>query len=232
MLRRKGIDNAVIVLELIHSISRKKGKMGYMAIKIDLEKAYDKLEWSFIRNMLLRINLPEDLIDLIISCVSSVSTSILLNGAPLEPILLSRGIRQGDPLSLYLFILYIDFLSQLIEEKCSNKLWNQVKASQSGPVFSHLMFDDDLVLFARANHLNCSTIREVLDDFCDILGQTISETKSRVYFSPNMDGDTRESLSGILGFASTPGLGRYLGIPIKQPGSSTQDLNFILDRVK
>ena len=100
-----------------------------MAIKIDLEKAYDKLEWSFIRNMLLRINLPEDLIDLIMSCVSSVSTSILLNGAPLEPILLSRGIRQGYPLSLYLFILCIDFLSQLIEEKCSNKLWNQVKAS-------------------------------------------------------------------------------------------------------
>ena len=129
MLRWKGIDNAVIVSELIHSISRKKGKVGYMAIKIDLEKASDKLEWSFIRNMLLRINLLEDLIDLIISCVSSVSTSILLNGAPLEPILLSRGIRQGDPLSLYLFILCIDFLSQLIEEKCSNKLWNQVKAS-------------------------------------------------------------------------------------------------------
>ena len=94
------------------------------------------------------------------------------------------------------------------------------------------MFTDELVLFARANHLNCSTSREVLDDFCDISGQTIGETKSIMYFSLNVDGDTRESLSGILGFASTPGLGRYLGIPIKQPGSSTQDFNFILHRVK
>ena len=55
---RKGIDNAIIVQELIHSISRKKGAMGYMAIKLDLEKAYDKLEWSFIRERLLEINLP------------------------------------------------------------------------------------------------------------------------------------------------------------------------------
>ena len=87
---------------LIHSISKKKGKVGYMAIKIDLEKAYDKLEWAFIRNMLVRINLSGNLIDLIMSCASSVSTSILLNGAPLEPILSSRGIRQGDPLPLTL----------------------------------------------------------------------------------------------------------------------------------
>jgi len=74
---QKGIDNAIIMQELIHFITRKKGKVGYMAIKIDLEKAYDKLEWSFIRDMLWRINLLRDLIDLIMSYVSSVSTSIL-----------------------------------------------------------------------------------------------------------------------------------------------------------
>ena len=54
----KGIDNAIIVQELIHSISRKKGAVGYMAIKLDLEKAYDKLEWSFIRERLMEVNLP------------------------------------------------------------------------------------------------------------------------------------------------------------------------------
>ena len=60
----------------------------------------------------------------------------------------------------------------------------------------------------------------------------VSETKSRVYFSPNMDRDTRESLSDILNFQSTPTLGKYLGIPIKSLGSRSQDFNFILDRVK
>ena len=165
LLGQKGIENAIIMKELIHSISKKKGKVGYMAIKIDLEKAYDKLEWSFIRDMLLRINLPVDLIDLITSCVSLVSPSIMFNGVPLEPIFPLRGVRQGHPLSPYLLILYINFIGQLIEEKCNNKQWNLVKALQSGPAFSHLMFVDNLVLFARADHFNCSTIRDFLDEF-------------------------------------------------------------------
>jgi len=62
--------------------------------------------------------------------------------------------------------------------------------------------------------------------------QIVSEAKSKVYFSPNMDGDTRESFCDILGFASTSFLSKYLGTPIKQPGTSSQDYNFILDRVK
>ena len=94
-----------------------------MAIKIDLEKTYDKLEWSFIRNMLIRENLPADLIDIIMSCISTISTSILFNGEAFDPIYPSRGIRQGDPLSPYLFILCMEFLGQLIEEKCNAKLW-------------------------------------------------------------------------------------------------------------
>ena len=152
---RKGMDNVIIAQEIIHSLSRKKGNTGYMAIKIDLEKAYDKLEWSFVREMLVRANLPSDLRDIIMSCVSTVSTSILFNGEALEPIYPSRGIRQGDPLSPYLFILCMDFLGQLIEEKCNAKLWQLVKASQSGPTFSHLFFVDDLLLFAKADYINC-----------------------------------------------------------------------------
>ena len=128
VLRRKGIDNAIIVQEVIHTISKKKGRMGYMALKIDLEKAYDKLQWSFIRDMLIRANLPADLIDVIMSCISTVSTSILFNGEAMDPLYPSRGIRQGDPLSPYLFILCMEFLGQLNEEKCNAKLWQPVKA--------------------------------------------------------------------------------------------------------
>ena len=203
-----------------------------MVLKIDLEKAYDKLEWSFIREILIRVNLLEDLIDIIMRCISIVPTSILFNGKALDPIFPSRGIRQGDPLSPYLFILCMDFLGQLIAEKCNAKLWNPMKASQSGPTFSHLLFVNDLVFFAKADYVNCLAIREALDHFCRVSGQTASDAKSRVYFSPNVDRDTKESLSDILGFTTTPFLGKYLGIPLKQPGSSSRDYNYILDRVK
>lgn len=78
------------------------------------------------------------------SCVLTVSISIMVNGEALDPIYPSKGIRQKDPLSPYLFILYMDFFGQLIKEKCSMKLWQTVKASQSGPAFTHLLFADDL----------------------------------------------------------------------------------------
>ena len=200
---RRGVDNAIVVQEIIHTMGRMKGKGGYMALKIDLEKAYDKLEWGFIKGMLIRYNFLDNLIEIIMSCISSVSTSLLCNGGSLEPFKPSRGIRQGDPLSPYIFILCMEFLSQLIQEKCEAKVWCPVKASRSGPSFSHLFFADDLVLFTKANVDNCSAIREVLDTFCKCSGQTVSDSKSRVYFSPNIDHDDREAFSDILGFSST-----------------------------
>ena len=77
---RKSVDNAIIVQEIIHSLSKKRGKVGYMALKIDLEKAYDKFEGSFIRDMMIRANFPEDLVDITMSCVSTVSTEICSMG--------------------------------------------------------------------------------------------------------------------------------------------------------
>ena len=137
-----------------------------MAIKVDLEKAHDKIKWSFIREVLINANFPQNVISLIMSCVSSVSTSILFNGGNMEPILPSRGIRQGDPLSPYLFILCMEALGYFIEEKCKSKSWIPVKSSNNGVAVSHLFFADVLVLFAKEDHVNCSTIRDVLDDFC------------------------------------------------------------------
>ncbi|XP_050264268.1 uncharacterized protein LOC126708522 [Quercus robur] len=77
---RRSVDNAIVVQELIYTISNKKGRGGYMVIKVDLEKAYDKIEWSFITEVMINANFPHNLVNLIISCVSSVSTSVLFNG--------------------------------------------------------------------------------------------------------------------------------------------------------
>ena len=229
---RKGVDNAIIVQEIIHTIGKTRGKARYMALKINLEKAYDKLEWSFVRCMMQRFNFPDILIEIIMSCITTVTTSILFNRGSLEPFEPTRVIRQGDPLSPYIFIMCMDFLSQLIQEKCEAGLWKLVKASRSGPSFSHIFFADDLVLFAKATPENCKVVKEVLDMFCKALGQTISGAKSRVFFSSNIDQDSKEELSSTLRFQSTDCLGKYLGFPIKHRGRPNQDFNFVLDKVK
>ena len=110
-------------------MSKKKGRTGYMAIKLDLEKAYDHLEQSFISDTLKLFRFPSQLVSLIMSCVSTTSISILFNGGTLDAFQPLRGIRQDDPLSPYLFILCMEVLWALVEDKCREKLWNPIKAS-------------------------------------------------------------------------------------------------------
>ena len=87
-----------------------------MVIKIDLEKAYDRLEGSLIQDVLQAANFPSNMVQLIMSCVSSSTASILVNGGALDSFLSSRGIRQGDPLSPYLFLLCVNVLSLSLQK--------------------------------------------------------------------------------------------------------------------
>ena len=92
-----------------------------MIIKIDLEKAYDHLEWSFVRILLNNIRFCQETIKLIMSYISSTSTSTLFNGSKMEDFKPSRGIRQGDHISPYRFILCMEFLGALINRKCTDR---------------------------------------------------------------------------------------------------------------
>lgn len=176
--------------------------------------------------MLINFNFPDDLIDIIMSCVTLVSTSLLFNGGYLESFKPSRGIRQGDSLSLYLSILCMEFLGYLIEKKCAAKFWIPIKVSRSDPALYHLFFADDLVFFAKADLENCAAINFVLQDFCARSGKKVSEAKSRVFFSPDVDPNQRKALTDILGFNSTTNLSKYLGFPLKHPGGQRHDFNF------
>jgi hypothetical protein len=90
---RRGLDNVVIAQELIYTLGRKKRNEGFMVIKIDLEKTYDRHEWSFIRQVLIYFGFLANMVTLILSCISSTSTSLLVNGGKLDPFLPSRGLR-------------------------------------------------------------------------------------------------------------------------------------------
>jgi hypothetical protein len=114
---RKASDNIIIVQDIIHSMNTSKSKVGNMAIKIDHEKAFDRQEWSFIRQTLYFFNFPPDWITLIMSCITSTSLAVLVNGERLDTFTPSRGIRQGDPLSSYIFILCMEHLAWLIHSE-------------------------------------------------------------------------------------------------------------------
>ena len=90
-----------------------------IAIKVDLEKAYDRLRWDFIRDILTLTGIPSSTVDLIMKCIETTSSSVLCNGSPFEKFLPTRGIRQGDPLSPYIFMLCMKRLSQLIYKEVS-----------------------------------------------------------------------------------------------------------------
>lgn len=105
---RQITDNIVIFQEVLHSMRTKQGKTSFMAIKIDLEKAYDRLRWSFIQDTLVELKLPDSLNKVIMECITTPSLQILWNGEPTETFLPSRGIRQGDSLSPYIFVLCIE----------------------------------------------------------------------------------------------------------------------------
>ena len=177
---------------------RKKGRIGQLILKVDLEKAYDMLEWCFIHEVLLFFLFPKSLVDLILDCVSSFSISIIFNGGKMEVFKPSRGIRQDNSLSPYLFILCLEYLSLKIFGACHEKRWKPIKASRSGPAFSHLFFANDLLLCYVASHECCNTIIEVLEEFCSISGQKINLSKSKAYFSLNVDPILRGSFVGSL----------------------------------
>jgi hypothetical protein len=98
-------------------------KTGFMGFKLDLSKAYDQVEWSFLEATMLKMGFDVKWVQLVMTCVTSMQYSVLVNGTPGKPFIPSWGIRQGDPISPYLFLLCVEVLSSLLlqAEKKNNK---------------------------------------------------------------------------------------------------------------
>ncbi|GLT31655.1 hypothetical protein SLA2020_063760 [Shorea laevis] len=183
-------------------------------MKIDLEKAYDRIEWSFLECVLRDVGIPESWISLIMFCVSTSSFSLLWNGEKTEPFTPRRGLRQGDPLSPYLFVLCLDKLSQMIENATRTKQWNPFRITRKGPSLCHLFFADDLVFFGKATINNMRTLMDCLQSFCNISGQKVNASKSKIFFSPNTNRGLIDEITQFSRIEATDDLGRYLGVPL------------------
>ncbi|XP_052290822.1 uncharacterized protein LOC127900258 [Citrus sinensis] len=174
-------ENIVIAQEVIHSMRKKTGAKGFMVIKVDLEKAYDRLSWEFINDTLCEARLPLDLIQVIMACITLVQMRVLWNGEVTNEFLPSRGIRQGDPLSLYLFILCIERLSHGIHNAVTAGKWKPIRLAHNGIPLSHLFFADDLLLGAAmakiSGLLGFSVTQDLGKDLGKYLGVPFHHTR-------------------------------------------------------
>jgi ribulose 1,5-bisphosphate carboxylase large subunit-like protein len=131
-------ENIIVAQEVVHSMHKVRGKKGYFAIKVDLAKAYDMLRWDFIHNILKEVGLPMGMVDIIMQGVTSVKTNVNWHGARSAYFQPHRGIRQGDPMSPYIFVICMDKLSHLISNAVNQGKWKGIRAGRTGPSVSHV----------------------------------------------------------------------------------------------
>ncbi|KAM2126643.1 hypothetical protein ACFX1R_006638 [Malus domestica] len=197
-----------------------------------MNKAYDKVEWDFLEEVMIRMGFHSRLIFLIMSCVRSVSFSISLNGRVGDSFKPSRGIRQGDPLSPYLFLFVTEALSTRISAVCSENVIQSVSLSSGGPIISHLLFADDSLFFLKATPQTCSAFIHILHSYCEASGQQINYDKSTMFFSANTPHPIREEIGTILNMSESSDPGKYLGLPTVWGRSKTEALAYVKSRIQ
>ena len=149
-------DNVLLAYETLHAMhGRKKGKKGALALKLDVSKAYDRVEWNFLRGIMVKLGFLEEWIDRVMSCVTTPSFSVRINGKAYGNIIPSRGLRQGDPLSPYLFLLCAEGFTSLLSKAEAEGRLHGVQICRRAPSISNLLFADDSLIFCQEIKKKC-----------------------------------------------------------------------------
>lgn len=151
---------------------KKKGKIGVMAMKLDLNKAYDRVEWGFLEKIMGKMGFCSQWITLVMKCVRTVSYAILVNGAPTNSFMPERGLRQGDPLSPFLFLFCAEAFSAILRKAEMQRRIHGVQVARNAPTVSHLSFADDTILFTRATNEEADKVKQLIHQYDIGIGAT------------------------------------------------------------
>lgn len=159
-------------------------------------------------------------------CVSSVTYTVIINEDSHGFIKPERGIRQGDPLSPFIFILCAEALVNILNKSAILNRLNGVRASASVPQVHHLLFADDSLLLCQANRAECLELKTCLAKYGEASWQVINFQKSSIIFGSKVDGRAKEEVKAVLNIFQEGGEGSYLGLPECFKGSKKNLLNF------
>ncbi|KAF7838798.1 ribonuclease H [Senna tora] len=205
-------DNLILAKEILHYINGcRKTKKSWAALKVDLHKAYDKISWQFLEDVLRHMKFPPLWCKLIVECVTTPSLRIKINGDYTDWFHPSSGLRQGDPLSPYLFVLCTNILSSYLIKAQNLKLIQGPKIHRQACPLNHLLYADDLLLFFNSTSLSCTRVDRLLHYFGEASGLFMNKHKSEIKVSPNTQDHLKNQIQSILHCPIVDILGKYLG---------------------
>ncbi|PNX67320.1 cysteine-rich receptor-like protein kinase, partial [Trifolium pratense] len=174
---RQILDGILIANEVVDEA--RKSKKELMLFKVDFEKAYDSVDSGYLDKVMERMSFPTLWRKWIRECVSTVTASVLVNGSPTDEFPFERGLRQGDPLSPFLFLLAAEGLNVLMESMVARNLFEGFKIGENNSVsVSHLQFADDTLLIGGKSWGNVRALRAVLVLFETMSGLKVNFNKS------------------------------------------------------
>ncbi|XP_028553343.1 uncharacterized protein LOC114580329 [Dendrobium catenatum] len=194
-----------------------------MALKLDMEQAYDNMGWPALKQILCWYGFPSIYSSLILECVVNVRFSIIINGKYSKWMKACSGFRQGCPVSPYLYIMCSQLLSNSLRKKEGDI---GIQISPRGPRISHLMYADDVLIFSQASKWLAKNLKKIVEEFCKWTGQSVNINKSQIIFGKNVNRQVKNKLTKVFGFKVVKEL-HYFGIKIsltKLKAADFQDL--------
>ncbi|KAL8124645.1 hypothetical protein AgCh_012338 [Apium graveolens] len=225
-------DNFLVAFEVIHHMrNKKRGQDGEIALKLDVSKAYDRVDWSYLHQRMVAMGFCEGWIKWMMRCVTTVGYEFCFNGMTVGPIVPGRGLRQGDPLSPYLFLFCVEGLSIALDNTAARGEIHGCRISTSAPEITHLLFADDSFLFFKAEVSEVLKIKSILEEYAVKSGQSINFQKSGIFYSSNVRREKQVEFSEILGVSNDISSSNYLGLPALIGRSKKRMFGFLKEKV-